>query len=83
MLRGVYMTTTEEMLNAIDNARIFMYSLLDPKQTPRVPKSVRKYARDRLKHFPTEYNTNRLRFVVEFNKRLSDIIKDSVHVCPY
>ncbi len=77
------MTTTEEMLNAIDNARIFMYSLLDPKQTPRVPKSVRKYARDRLKHFPTEYNTNRLRFVVEFNKRLSDIIKDSVHVCPY
>jgi uncharacterized small protein (DUF1192 family) len=51
------MTTTEEMINAIDNARTFMYSLLDPKQTPRVPKSVRKYAKDRLKHFPTKYNT--------------------------
>ncbi len=77
------MTTTKEMLNAIDNARTFMYSLLDPKQTPEVPKSIRKAARDRLKHFPTEHDTNRLRFTVEFNKRLSDIIRDSTHVLPY
>jgi hypothetical protein len=59
------MTTTEEMINAIDNARTFMYSLLDPKQTPRVPKSVRKYAKDRLKHFPTKYNT------IEIGEKLS------------
>ena len=77
------MTTTEEMLNAIDNARNFMYRLLDPKQTPRVPKSVRKDARDRLKHFPSQYNTDRIRFAIEFNNRLSDIIRDSKHVLPY
>jgi|NOAtaT_6_FD_contig_101_515608_length_4088_multi_3_in_0_out_0_5 hypothetical protein len=77
------MTTTEEMLQAIDNARTFMYSLLDPKQTPRVPQSVRKDARDRLKHFPSQYNTNRIRFAIEFNNRVSDIIRDSKHVLPY
>jgi hypothetical protein len=63
------MTTTEEMLNAIDNARNFMYRLLDPKQTPRVPKSVRKDARNRLKHFPSKLDVQTIKDYLEFEEK--------------
>lgn len=54
------MTMPEEMFQAIRNARHFMVALMDPKQTPKVPKEVRKRARDRLKHFPSEFEVNEL-----------------------
>ncbi len=54
------MTIPEEMFNAIRSARHFMLALMDPKQTPKVPKDVRKRARDRLKHFPSEHEVMEL-----------------------
>lgn len=46
------MTLPNERFNAVRNAREFLYDLLDPKKTPRVPKSVRTRARNCLKHYP-------------------------------
>lgn len=54
------MTMPDEMFNAIRNARHFMMALMDPKQTPKIPKDIRKRARDRLKHFPSEYEIKQL-----------------------
>jgi len=54
------MTMPDEMFNAIRNARHFMLALMDPKQTPKVPKEIRKRARDRLKHFPSEFDISEL-----------------------
>jgi hypothetical protein len=50
----------DEMFNAIRNARHFMLALMDPKQTPKIPKDIRKRARDRLKHFPSEFDIDQL-----------------------
>lgn len=47
------MTLPEERWNSIEQARQFMLRLLDPKQTPGVPKRIRLDARARLKHFPS------------------------------
>jgi hypothetical protein len=33
---------------------------MDPKQTPKIPKKIRKWARDQLKHFPSEYEIDEL-----------------------
>lgn len=46
------MTLPEEEARAIAATRTFLFSLLDPKQTPRVPKLVRQQARRVLKHYP-------------------------------
>lgn len=54
------MTLPEEMFNSIRSARIFMSALMDPALTPKVPKEIRKRARDRLKHFPSDFEINRL-----------------------
>lgn len=54
------MTMPNEMFNAIRNARHFMLALMNPKETPKVPKEIRKRARDRLKHFPSEYEISEL-----------------------
>jgi hypothetical protein len=37
----------------------FLIRLCDPKQTPRVPASIRKEARGLLKHYPTSYYMQR------------------------
>ena len=46
------MTLPEEEARAIAATRTFLYDLLDPKQTPRVPREVRQRARRVLKHYP-------------------------------
>lgn len=48
------MTMPFERTWAVTNTREFLYELLDPKKTPRIPKSVRLRAGRLLKHFPTE-----------------------------
>ena len=50
---GIKMTLPDERTRAIQNARIFLQNLLDPKKTPKVPRNVRLQARSVLKHFPT------------------------------
>jgi hypothetical protein len=37
---------------AVDAARRFLFDLLNPKVTPRVPKAVRERARRVVKHYP-------------------------------
>jgi hypothetical protein len=54
------MTMPDEMFNAIRNARMFMVDLLDPKATPKVPTDIRNKARDRLKHFPSEFDISEM-----------------------
>lgn len=46
------MTLPNERTRAVKYAQEFMRSLLDPKQTPRVPKAIRKEAYRVLRHFP-------------------------------
>ena len=46
------MTLPHEEALAIARVRQFMYELLDPKATPRVPGPVRKRARLIMKHYP-------------------------------
>lgn len=50
------MTLPYERKFAIDNTRELLYNLLDPKKTPRVPKSIRQEAGRCLKHYPSDYN---------------------------
>lgn len=46
------MSLPSEEANAIDAARRFLFDLLNPKATPRVPKAVRERARRVVKHYP-------------------------------
>ena len=55
------MTVPDERYNSLRYAKIFLRSLLDPKQTPRVPKNIRQDARARLKHFPSDCELELLR----------------------
>lgn len=48
------MTMPDERFRAVNYAREFLYDLLDPKKTPRVPRPVREHARRVLRHFPME-----------------------------
>ena len=50
------MTMPSERSRAMVQVRDFLYSLLDPKQTPRVPLEVRQRAHDLLRHYPTQYD---------------------------
>jgi hypothetical protein len=48
------MTLPEQELAALKRARRFLFDLLDPKVTPRVPRAVRDRASRCLRHFPYE-----------------------------
>lgn len=48
------MTLPHEEYNSLNSARRFLFDLLDPKKTPRVPKYIRKEAYRITKHFPLE-----------------------------
>ena len=46
------MTMPNERAKAIENTREFLRSLLDPKKTPKVPKTIRNQAYWCLRHYP-------------------------------
>lgn len=50
------MTVPVERTNAVLNTQEFLYSLLDPKKTPRVPKEIREQAHHLLRHYPTKFD---------------------------
>ena len=54
------MTTAEDRYRAIKQSRKMLEELCDPGKTPRVPSMVRDRARSILKHFPTDYDLDRL-----------------------
>ena len=68
------MSTPEEQDRAISQVRRFLYDLMDPQVTPRVPGYVRKRARQVSKHYPllpsdgVSYEEHRERMIKE-NRR--------------
>lgn len=50
------MTIPLERTYAVKNTRQFLLDLLDPKLTPRVPKSIREQAYHCLRHYPTDFD---------------------------
>lgn len=54
------MTLPYERYNALRKARAFLLALLDPRQTPRVPRSIRREAYYTLKHYPVDYEIDDL-----------------------
>jgi hypothetical protein len=52
------MTVPIERTNAVIRTQKFLLDLLDPKKTPRVPRSIRQDARNLLRHYPSEFEMN-------------------------
>lgn len=55
------MTLPNERRNAVLNVRMFLLDLSNPRVTKRVPSEVRQTARALLKHYPSEYDMERVR----------------------
>ena len=68
------MSTPEEQERAISQVRRFLFDLMDPQVTPRVPKYIRQRARQVSKHYPllpsdgVSYEEHRERMIKE-NRR--------------
>ena len=54
------MTLPFERTRAVLNTQEFLRALLDPKKTPKVPLHIRKVAKSLLKHYPGEYDMDKL-----------------------
>ena len=50
------MTIPVERTRAVEITREFLYALLDPKQTPKVPRKVRERARSCIRHYPGPFD---------------------------
>lgn len=50
------MTVPIERTNAVNYTRNFLYDLVDPKKTPRVPKAIRERAHHLLRHYPLNFD---------------------------
>lgn len=61
------MTIPAEEKHALIYAREFLLSLLDPKETPRIPRAIRQEAGRRLRHYPGSYKIERM-----YEKEVSD-----------
>jgi hypothetical protein len=49
------MTVPVERSNAVIFTEQFLKDLMDPKKTPRVPKTIRQQARHLLRHYPSKF----------------------------
>lgn len=54
------MTLPDERYRAIQRTRHFLMSLMDPKETPRIPRSIRGQAYSLLRHYPGDCDLERL-----------------------
>jgi hypothetical protein len=50
------MTLPDERYRALKCGKQFLYDLIDPKKTPRVPKNIRRQALWVLRHYPDDYH---------------------------
>lgn len=50
------MTLSYERYRALKAGKQFLYDLLDPKKTPRVPKNIRRQASNILRHYPENFH---------------------------
>lgn len=53
------MTLPDERLRALCYTKAFLIALINPKQTPKVPLEIRRWARSCLKHYPSELDMSR------------------------
>ena len=60
------MTLPFEEKRAVNYTREFLYDLLIPSKTPRVPKEIRDRARSLLRHYPAEYRVEEIMSEEEF-----------------
>jgi hypothetical protein len=49
------MTVPRERTNAVMFTENFLLRLIDPKQTPRVPRAIRQEAHRLLRHYPSRF----------------------------
>lgn len=49
------MTIPYERTLAVKRAEKFLMKLIDPKESPRIPREIRREARSILKHFPSPF----------------------------
>lgn len=71
LVMGLFiMTLPRERFNALLKVRRFLRALLDPKATPRIPKAIRKEAYYTLKHYPSDWEIERIA------KKCPDILGD-------
>jgi hypothetical protein len=54
------MTLPDERYRALINAKIFLLKLCNPKDTPKVPSIIRQQARSVLKHYPSNYEMEKI-----------------------
>lgn len=66
------MTVPVERTNAVIYTEQFLCDLLDPKKTPRVPKSIRQQASRLLRHYPSRFHMETIA-VREDNHQLGTI----------
>ena len=50
------MTLPDERYRSLVQTKKFLYSLMNSKETPRVPKIIRQQARSLLRHWPDNYH---------------------------
>ena len=60
------MTIPVERTRTVLRTREFLKNLLDPKQTPRIPRALRNQARALLKHYPTAIDLEPRRIKTSF-----------------
>lgn len=53
------MTMPDERFRAVITASNLLHDLLDPKKTPRIPKTIRERARGALRHYPSYWDLDR------------------------
>ena len=53
------MTLPDERSRSVQQTETFLKALIDPKETPRVPKYVREWASNCLRHYPSHYDMER------------------------
>lgn len=61
------MTTPAERTRSVLYAKSFLEDLLDPKKTPRVPKSIRAQAYRILRHYPTRFDMETVAEILQPN----------------
>jgi hypothetical protein len=55
-----------EEKRAINYTRQFLFDLMIPSKTPRIPKEIRDRARSLLRHYPQEYRVDEIMSEEEF-----------------
>ena len=75
------MTVPIERTNAVLNTQEFLYTLLDAKKTPRVPKEIREQAHRLLRHYPTKFDMDLISDREDVNNNIPKVFGKSFFQC--